>query len=130
MRILLDTHTLIWASEDPTRLGPGAITAINDLNNERFISVASIWEMAIKRRTGKLSFSGGITLQAFVTQSMTQIVASLLDVRRDHALLPESLPFHHGDPFDRLLIAQCLVENMAIVSVDAKLDPYGVTRLW
>jgi PIN domain nuclease of toxin-antitoxin system len=130
MRVMVDTHAYIWANEAPGRLGADALAAINDGNNQRFISVATIWEMAIKLKTGRLTLAGGISLASFVTQSLTQLKLTLLDIRYPHALIPESLPLHHTDPFDRILVAQAMYENMPIVSIDDKLDAYGVQRIW
>jgi len=94
MRHLLDAHTLIWALDDPSRLGRRARVILENPTNELTVSVATIWELSIKTGLGKLTLS---------------------------------LPFHHRDPFDRLLVAQCLVESIPLVSADTVFDQYGIT---
>ncbi|MEQ1502546.1 MAG: type II toxin-antitoxin system VapC family toxin [Myxococcota bacterium] len=126
--LLLDTHTLLWALSDPDRLGPAARLALTDPGRERWVSVATVWEMAIKSSMGKLVL--GVPLGRLVRDTLPACGLSLLDVRPDHAAEVEHLPFHHRDPFDRLLVAQVRVEGLALVSRDAQLDAYGVSRIW
>jgi len=128
MKLLLDTHTLIWISLDPGRINPQTLSTMKDPMNEIYFSAVSTWEMAIKIRIGKMEVPGGLAL--FVAKALEEIAASPLSVTLAHTLLLESLPLHHSDPFDRLLVSQCLFENMPIISIDAKLDAYGVTRIW
>lgn len=128
MRCLIDTHALIWAALDPSKLGALAATTINDASNERYFSAASTWEMAIKINIGKMVIPGG--LSAFIAAASQQLLLKPLVVLPEHTIILESLPLHHTDPFDRLLVAQALYENLPIVSIDAKLDPYHVRRLW
>jgi PIN domain nuclease of toxin-antitoxin system len=130
MGVIIDTHAYIWANEAPGRLGVDALAAINDSGTQRFISVATIWEMAIKLKIGRLTLAGGINLSSFVTQSLTQLKLTILDIRYPHALIPETLPLHHADPLDRILVAQAMYENMPIISIDDKLDAYGIRRIW
>lgn len=92
------------------------------------MSIASIWEMAIKASTGKLSFTS--PFDAFVTEQMRRNRIDLLAISIAHTAQVVSLPYYHRDPFDRLLIAQAAVDNIPIVSVDAAFDAYPVTRLW
>ena len=106
MRLLLDTHSLIWACEDPSKLSTAALDAISDLASELYLSTASIWEMAIKIKTGRLTLSQNVDLAFFVNQAVAELNLIFLNIRCPHALIPERLPFHHTDPFDRMLISQ------------------------
>ncbi len=128
MRLLLDTHTLMWASLAENSLGANAAAAIQDRTNEIFVSAASMWEMAIKIKIGKIQVPGG--LATFLTDAINEWSFVALHVRMEHTLLLETLPLHHTDPFDRLLVAQSIYENLPILSIDAKPDPYGVRRIW
>lgn len=128
MRLLLDTHTLIWIQEDPVKLSVPATTAVEDPANTLLLSTATIWELAIKVATGKLilSFPYRIWIDcAFADLNLIELLISV-----DHAERLTRLPFHHRDPFDRMLASQALVENIAIVSNDAIFDAYGVRRIW
>lgn len=130
MRVLLDTHTFIWAIEHPENLGVNASSTILDATNDLYISVASIWEMAIKMKIGKLVLEGGVNLGFFISEAILRLEIALLDIQCPHALIPETLPLHHSDPFDRLLVAQSLFENMPIISNDDKFDAYNIKRIW
>jgi PIN domain nuclease of toxin-antitoxin system len=128
VKLLLDTHTLIWAVDDPSKLGPQAVTALQDSANDLLLSAATIWEIAIKVGLGKLSLS--MPYRQWMTQAITDLGMSVLPITVEYADVQGNLPKHHGDPFDRLLVAQAQVENMALVSADTGFDPYGVNRLW
>jgi PIN domain nuclease of toxin-antitoxin system len=128
MRLLLDTHTFMWASLEPGKIGPNASVAIKDRANELFVSAASTWEMAIKINIGKMTVPSG--LSTFLVDAMHEWSLVPLHIRPEHTLILETLPRHHGDPFDRMLVAQSMYEHMPIVSIDAKLDAYGVSRIW
>lgn len=128
MRVILDTHALIWASLSPSKLGSAASAIINDPNNERYFSSASTWEMAIKIKIGKMIIPGGLSL--LITDAIKELLLQPLLISPEHTVIIESMPLHHTDPFDRLLVAQSLYENMPIISIDPKLDAYGVTRIW
>ncbi len=128
MRLLLDTHAFIWwASNDPSLTLP-ARTAIADTNNEIFLSAVSTWEMAIKIAIGKLTLAG--PLETFVLTQVLQYQFKPLLVTYDHTYRVRTLPQHHGDPFDRLLVAQALVENLVIVTGDGKFALYAAPLLW
>jgi PIN domain nuclease of toxin-antitoxin system len=101
---------------------------IEEPTNEVFLSIASVWEMAIKASLGKLDLSQPFDL--FIPNQLLLNDMTLLDITVSHTLRVATLPFHHRDPFDRLLIAQSLVEGMPIISVDGILDAYNVNRLW
>jgi PIN domain nuclease of toxin-antitoxin system len=128
MRFLLDTHVLLWAATEPTKLGPRAKAAIDDPSNERLFSAVTIWELAIKLKIDKIEVPGG--LPRFLSYAKSELMLIPLNVIPEHALVVETLPLHHRDPFDRMLVAQSLYESLPIISIDAKLDAYGVTRIW
>lgn len=130
MRLLLDTHTLLWHFEANTsRLSRSAIEAIADRDNTCHISAASIWEIAIKIGRGRLSLD--IMLSELVDTYVENGV-SVLPVTVSHAMLVQSLPEipGHRDPFDRILIAQSMAEDMCIVTADAKFALYDIIRIW
>lgn len=128
MDILLDTHTLLWFITDAPRLSRNAVELVNDSSNNKFVSIVSLWEIAIKLSIGKIFFTEPFH-QLFPHQ-LDINGFELLPVEINHTSVIAMLPFHHRDPFDRLLIAQSLEENMSIVSADKVFDDYGVTRLW
>jgi PIN domain nuclease of toxin-antitoxin system len=128
MRLLLDTHTFIWFVTDNPRLSITAKALIEDEDNEKLLSIASIWEMAIKHSLGKLSFE--LPFMVFIEQQMLQNSVSLLNVQISHLNLVANLPLHHRDPFDRLIIAQSMVEQFPVVGLDKVFDSYSVQRLW
>lgn len=130
MNILLDTHTFLWFAvaslgvslPQPTR------ELLEEKSNILYLSAASVWEAAIKVSIGKLNLPQPI--RQIVETQLNHNDVKLLDIRLAHIELIETMPFHHKDPFERLLIAQAQAENLTIVSIDAAFDPYGVTRLW
>ncbi len=126
-RLLLDTHIVIWAATDDARLGKSVReTLLSDI--EIVISVASVWEMAVKKSIGKLEMD--IPLDVFFKGQLEALRAQLLPIKASHALAVEHFPFHHRDPFDRLLAAQALTEDIELVSADPIFDAYPVSRLW
>lgn len=127
MRLLVDAHALIWAVEDPSKLGPQAATALADRTNEILVSAGTIWELSIKTGLGKLSLA--LPFAQWMNQAIADLGAAILPITIAHADAQSKLP-GRGDPFDRLLAAQSIVENVSIVSSDAGLDQYGVSRLW
>jgi PIN domain nuclease of toxin-antitoxin system len=128
LRLLLDAHTLIWAVDDPSRLGEAAAQALRDPGNDLFASAGTIWEISIKVGLGKLALSHAF--RPWMVQALTDLGATLLAISVDHADTQADLPKHHGDPFDRLVIAQALFEKMTLVSNDPAFDAYGVSRIW
>ena len=128
MRVLLDSHTLIWAVDNPGKLSVLAAATLQDPAIELVVSTATVWEMAIKVGLGKLTLS--IPFRDWMTQAIGGLETSLLQITVDHADAQAGLPLHHRDPFDRLMIAQAIVENMQIVSVDPNFDLYPIQRLW
>ena len=128
MRLLIDTHAVIWWFEDDKRLSERARRAIAASDNEVIVSTATAWECAIKVPTGKLPQAA--PLIAAFKPLLAKAGFGLLDMSLEHILAAGALPRFHGDPFDRILIAQALAEGMALVSKDTELDRYGVKRLW
>ncbi len=128
MRLLLDTHTLIWLASQHEKLSEKARGLILDTENELFLSVASIWEMSIKASLGKLILQQPI---AQIINEQIQINGvQLINIESAHALGVASLPWHHRDPFDRLIIAQSQLENLTILGCDSAMNAYDVQRIW
>ncbi len=128
MRLLLDTHTLIWFITDDAQLNSHALQLIKDADNEIFVSVASLWEMAIKFSTGKLNI--GQPFEVLFPFQLQHNNFELLPISIEHLRVVSTLPFHHRDPFDRLIIAQSQVEEMPVVNVDEVFNLYDVEREW
>jgi PIN domain nuclease of toxin-antitoxin system len=128
VKLLLDTQAFLWFVLNDARLSPAARTRLVDPANELLFSPASYWEIAIKVSIGKYQVPG--SFKDFMDRQIDQNQLSVLPIAVSHAAMVAALPFHHRDPFDRLLIAQALVENVPLVSVDAVVDAYGVTRIW
>ncbi len=128
MRLLLDTHTFIWFVTDSPQISITAKNLIEDEYNEKLLSIASVWEMAIKHSINKLTFE--LPFMSFITSQMQQNSMGLLNIQIEHLNLVANLPLHHRDPFDRLIIAQAKVEQIPIVGMDKIFDSYSVQRLW
>ena len=128
MALLLDTHTLIWWMTSDRQLSKTAHALIKQKINLPLVSAASAWEMATKVRLGRLPATADL-IQDFIIQLAREYI-EILDVTADHGIRAGSLPGPHKDPFDRMLIAQALAENVPILSNDQALDGYGVTRFW
>ena len=128
MRVLLDTHTFLWWVQDDPGLSRRARTAISSSANECLLSLVSCWEMAIKLSLGKLRLPSSI--ERFVPEQLSANAFGPLEISFRHVARVATLPFHHPDPFDRLLAAQALEEGCPIVSADASFRKYGVKRIW
>lgn len=128
MKLLLDTHSFIWWADQIERLSPAALSALADETNELVLSVASVWEMQIKTQLGKLSLSLPLT-ELLQNQQETNSL-TVLPVTLAHVLALDALPFHHKDPFDRLLIAQSIEEDLTIVTADSQFSTYSVKLLY
>lgn len=126
MRQLLDTHSFIWFVMGNPRISSKVRAQIED--NENLLSTASVWEMAIKHSSGKLSF--GQPFDVFLEQQISPNGIELLDINLDHITVVAALPLYHRDPFDRLLIAQSMVEQIPILNADSAFDAYAINRLW
>ena len=127
MNILLDTHAIKWFFDGDERLSQSAIDAICHYENDVYVSVASLWEVAIKLSIGKLQVNGGI--DKFI-EAVYENGFILLDVAPEHISTVTKLPFIHRDPFDRMLVAQALIGDMAIITVDPNIKGYNVTTIW
>jgi PIN domain nuclease of toxin-antitoxin system len=128
MRILLDTHVLLWWLLDEEVISPKARAAIAEDVNEIFVSAATAWEVATKYKIGKLPTAA--ELIANLERAILDEGFAGLPVSLRHGELAGGLPLHHKDPFDRMLIAQALAESLTRVSNERLFDRYGVTRLW
>lgn len=128
MRILLDTHTLLWAAFDEDSLSPRARRIVQSPGNEMLVSAASAWEVATKYRLGKLEFAQDLA-ENFVSEVMAAGYL-LLPISPEHAQRAGLLPGNHKDPFDRMLAAQAIHENIPLLSNDPQLDVFGVRREW
>jgi PIN domain nuclease of toxin-antitoxin system len=128
MKLLLDTHCFLWFIVGNDRLSISARSAIENPDNQSLLSIASLWEIAIKSSLGKLTLAQPIEI--LIPQQLAVNGIDLLDINLQHTAIVSRLPFHHRDPFDRLLIAQAQVENIPIVSSDSNFDLYEITRLW
>ena len=128
MRYLLDTNALLWFLADDKKLSYRARQLIESSSHESFCSIASLWEIAIKTGLGKLDLDKPFE-QMFPEQLRLNRI-EVLDITVDSLIKLTTLPLHHRDPFDRLIIAQGLAEELPIISVDTVFDAYGIDREW
>jgi PIN domain nuclease of toxin-antitoxin system len=128
VKLLLDTHTLVWFYLTSSNLSAAARTAIEDPANTVMVSAASYWEVAIKLALQRPILS--VPFAVFVQEAIFDNGFTVLPAEPRHCERTISLPFHHRDPFDRLIAAQALVEGVPLVSVDVVFDQYGVQRVW
>ncbi|MGD9732823.1 MAG: type II toxin-antitoxin system VapC family toxin [Desulfamplus sp.] len=129
MIILLDTHTFLWFINGDPNLSGYARRHIENLENKRLISTASLWEMAIKISTGKLKLR--LSFRELYTVHIRGNAIDVLEMTAEHLDILKTLPFHHKDPFDRLIIAQSIAESIPILSRDELFDEYeNVQRFW
>lgn len=128
MRLLLDTHTFLWFLLNDPQLGTRARDLIVDPDNDIEVSPATYWEIAIKISIRKYELPE--PYEVFIEREIVTNDFRILPIEPKHTAVLTILPFHHRDPFDRLLIAQAMVEDIPILSVDEAFDAYSVTRLW
>ena len=131
MKLLLDTHTLLWHANGDPQMSGTATALLIDPTNELFLSSATLWEVAIKTGLKKLALSA--SYDVFMTRAIAGYGLTVLPITLDDCAAYEQLPFpdpHHRDPFDRMMIVHALRGGLSIVGVDVAFDPYGVTRLW
>jgi PIN domain nuclease of toxin-antitoxin system len=126
--LLLDTQVLIWAVAVPDRLTDVSKAAMADIHNGLLFSVASWWEIAIKVRLGKLDLDADWS--PALKREMRRIGVEWLPIRPQHCEAAAMLPFHHRDPFDRLLIAQAATEGLSVVTSDQRFTSYGIQVVW
>lgn len=127
MKLLLDTHAFLWFIQGNEMLSDAARKLIEDETTQKFISVASLWEIAIKVSTGKLQI--GMSMIELVRREVLGNAFNTLRIEPEHLNELAQMPFQHKDPFDRLIIAQSLVENMPIISKDRAFGNYSVRLL-
>ena len=123
MKLLLDANAFIWAYSRPAELTVAARRAIGDTANERLVSIAALWEIAVKQSLGKLVVSTDLA------KPLADLALEVLPIGLGHLARVQQLPFHHRDPFDRMLIAQAIEENLTIVTRDRRFHAYGVPVL-
>jgi PIN domain nuclease of toxin-antitoxin system len=128
MKILLDTHCWLWWTTAPEKLREPALAQIADAENTILLSAASSWEIAIKYALGKLPLPEAPEI--FVPKRMARDAVHALPIEHAHALRVASLPLHHADPFDRLLVAQAQVEGIPLMTVDRQFEAYNVEIIW
>lgn len=128
MTLLLDTHSFLWFVLNDASLSVSARSLISDPRNDVLISPATYWEIANKVSIGKYQLPGSFA--ASMDDQIARNDLTIPPITVGHAAVVASLPFHHKNPFDRLLIAQAIVENISVLSVDAAFDAYPVSRLW
>lgn len=128
MRVLLDSHAFLWFVGGNPRFSQRARQVVEDRDNESVLSIASIWEMAIKVGLGKLT--PHVPFPVLISEQLKENGIAPLDITVAHALRVAQLPYHHRDPFDRMLIAQAITEGLPIISADSRFDAYPVTRIW
>ena len=128
MKLLLDTHTFLWMSLDDPQLSETARERLSDTANELYLSPASYWEIAIKISIGKYMLSE--PLADVVKREVVANDLKLLAINVDHAAELSMLPFHHKDPFDRMIIAQALTGDLELISSDAIAEDYGLSVIW
>ena len=128
MRVLLDTHTLFWSVEEPVKVSAAAMAVLQDPANDRLLSAATIWELAIKVGLGKLKLS--MPYRQWIEKAITDLLLEMVPITVEYAERVALLPPYHKDPFDRLIIAQALVDEVPVSGTDVVFDSYGVTRVW
>lgn len=128
MKLLLDTHCFLWWFANDRRLGESARERVSDSGNDVYLSAASSWEIAIKVALGKLTLPE--TPEVYVPSRLASQAISGLAIEHVHALRVASLPMHHQDPFDRLIVAQAQVEKLPILTADENIAAYEVDAIW
>src|SRR5262249_14769700 len=128
VRFILDTHAFLWFVLNDPQLSAVARQLIAAPGHRLWLSPASFWEIAIKLSTGKYVLQE--PFEVFLRRVIQQYQFEILEIKVEHAGRVAMLPFHHRDPFDRMLVAQALVEQVPLISVDPVFDLYGVQRLW
>jgi PIN domain nuclease of toxin-antitoxin system len=128
MRLLVDTHAYIWWGIDPAKLSTRAAEALAESESEIYVSVASLWEMAIKTQLGKLTLP--VSVQIFAARLRKESLVRTLAVTEAHVYAHTTLSGIHRDPFDRMLVAQSLAESLVLVTHDPRIRDYGIPTLW
>lgn len=127
MRLLLDTHVWLWMIAEDERLNEPTRAALSDPENDIYLSAAAVWELAIKHAAGKLKYTGSPAIQVPLHIKRSGVLP--LPITAEHVLAAATLPMHHSDPFDRMMIAQALAEELTMATADDRLSAYGVPLL-
>jgi PIN domain nuclease of toxin-antitoxin system len=128
MNILLDTHEFLWLRNAPEKIPEKVLTAYYDINNDVFLSIASIWEMQIKHQLGKLELE--LPLNNLIEEQCVNNGLQILSIETYHIYALADLPFHHKDPFDRLILIQAKLENLKLASADNVFGYYDIDLFW
>ena len=128
MKVIIDTHIFIWLDTQPEKLSKISIDICQNSYNQLYLSMASVWEMQIKMQLGKLKLN--IPLNEMIEIQQQENDLNILNISLKHIYQLQMLPLHHNDPFDRIIMAQSLLENMPIISADDKFKSYAVQVLW
>ncbi|MBF0541601.1 MAG: type II toxin-antitoxin system VapC family toxin [Nitrospirae bacterium] len=128
MRFILDTHAFLWFIMGSPNLSSQAKVLIEGQDNNKLLSIASVWEMAIKVSLGRLIISEPFSI--FIPKQLQLNGINLLNLDLSHAIKVEALPFYHRDPFDRIIAAQSIIEDIPIISIDEIFEKYSVKRFW
>lgn len=128
MKVLLDTHAFLWAIREDERLSPRAREIFIAGSNELFLSVASVWEILLKVQVGKIRFEEPAV--GYLKRQIFKNNIRMLPILMDHVAHLESLPLHHRDPFDRILVAQSMEENLSLLSADPLMQRYSLAVIW
>lgn len=128
MKLLLDTHTFLWFDSEPNKLSSSCRKLLTNENNLLLLSLASIWEIQIKSQIGRLNLR--LPLSRLIVQQQQNTGLQILPIALSHVYALQSLPDVHRDPFDRIMVAQAMVEKFPFVSIDSVLDGYPIQRIW
>lgn len=127
MRFLIDTHTFLWFIDGSSQLSSNAKNLLES-DNDIWISIVSLWEIAIKVNIAKLTLPN--SYEEFISEQLALNDIEILPIRMSHLATYTTLPLHHRDPYDRLLIAQAISEKVSIIGADVAFDSYSITRIW
>ncbi len=128
MKLLIDTHVFLWLRNSPDKIPNSVLQLYQNSSHDVFLSMASIWEMQIKNQLGKLDLD--LPLGELVEQQCLKNGLQILNIEVNHIYALQNLPFHHNDPFDRLIISQAQIESLKLVSADIMFENYDVDLIW
>ncbi len=128
MKILLDTHVFLWLRNEPKQISEKVLTAYFDTDNEIYLSMASVWEMQIKYQLGKLELK--LPLAELIEEQILNNDLQILPIETEHIFALANLPFHHKDPFDRIILIQSQLESLKLASVDTVFSSYNIDLFW
>jgi PIN domain nuclease of toxin-antitoxin system len=126
--VLIDTHTFLWFIEDSPKLSPTARYILENEAEITYLSIVSLWEMAIKICVNKLNLPR--PFETYIPEQLSRNALTILDLKIEHTAMLITMPLHHREPHDRTIAAQALIEELPLLSADAKLDAYGLQRIW